>query len=346
MDASSVGAMRVLVLLLALAVPAAAGMKPSFWLDSVAWRSSHIVVATEGDKIDGKLIVIDCLAGVVKSRSIVELPGLAKFSDERLRVIHESLRATSERVDGSRMVLFLAEGIGSFKGAAEYGGIEVSTAWIRNEKAYALVQLINPGPQVMSEVGTQQSMLARIELVRSERRKLEAAQAVEAASARAQAIALRIGSPVDIARGAAVVALGDCGPDAMPVIERLLADSKQSRYHGMLIEQLARAGGAAAGPRLTRQLERDVHYWKETGPALSKGWWNGKDTEPKWRAVLQQNYSRTLATLRALKKLECREAAPTAKRLADFWRSLPQLHDKSGLDQMTDAAEAVANLAR
>ncbi|MHC4848561.1 MAG: hypothetical protein ACYTEG_08915 [Planctomycetota bacterium] len=337
--------MRALAVLLLIVVPSWGERLPSFWLDTLAWRATHIVVATEGESIDGKLTVTDCLAGVVKTHTNLELPGLARFATDRSRTIHDGFRATSERVDGSSMVLFLMDDGNRFKGAAEYGGIEVSTAWIKKDKAYAFVQGITLGPQVMTEVGTKQAMLARIGVIRGERKKLEAAQALPDAAQRAAAVALRIDSFVPVARSAAVVALGDCGPEAMPVIDRLLADPKRTPYHGMLVKQLARAGGAAAAPRLTRQLERDLRYWTETGPTLSKGWWNGRNLEPKRRMLLQQQYSRTLETLRALKKLKHRAAAPTAQRLADFWRSLPQLHDKSGLDQMTDAAEAVAHLA-
>ncbi|MHC4955481.1 MAG: hypothetical protein ACYTGZ_16640 [Planctomycetota bacterium] len=336
--------MRVLALLLLFAVPSWGGIRPSFWLDDVAWRATHIVVATEGKSIDGKLTVVESVAGDLKPGTALELPGLAKFEEERARTIHKHFRATSKRVGGQRMLLFLIRTIGGFKAAAQYGGMEVSAAWVEGENVYALQQLINPGPQLMSEVGTERAMLARIGVVRSERKKLDAAIALPDPAKRAEAVASRIDSPVQIATGAAVSALGDCGAGAMPVIKRLLADPKRLPLHGNLVRELVRAGGEDAAPHLVSLLKRDLHFWTETGPALSKGWWNGKDIEAKWRAILQQRYSCTLETLRGLKALKHRAAAPTAKRFADFWRSLPQLHDKSGLDQMTKAAEAVANL--
>jgi len=336
--------MRACALLLLFALPSWGAIRPSFWLDTLAWRATHIVLASEGETIDGKLTVIESLAGDMKVGTALELPGLAKFASERARTIHEFVRATSKQVGGARMVLFLTRTISGFKAAAQYGGMDVSAAWIEKDNAYALIQVINPGPQVMTDVGKRSSMLARIGVILEERKKLDAAQALPDARKRAEAIARRIASSVPIASDSAVVALGDCGPDAMTVIDRLLADPDLARHHGNLVRQLARAGGEAAAPRLVRLLERDLHYWTEAGPTLPKGWWNGKDIEPNWRIPLQQRYSRTLETLRVLKALNHRPAAPTAKRLADLWRSLPQLHDKSGLDQMTKAAEAVATL--
>ena len=163
---------------------------------------------------------------------------------------------------------------------------------------------------------------------------------------RARAIAPLVGDSIGVASEAAVSALGSCGRSGQPVILRLIEEPKLAAYHGMLIRELARAGGVDAGPSLLRILKRDLHYWRETGPTLPAGWWSGKDVAAQDRQRLQQRYSRTLEAVRALARVQYREAAATTKQLADFWRSLPQLHDKSGLDQMTQEAEAASKLLR
>ena len=54
-------------------------------------------------------------------------------------------------------MLFLMEDGSGFKGAARYGGIDVATAWIKKDKAYARVQVFNPGSPVMIDVGDEKA---------------------------------------------------------------------------------------------------------------------------------------------------------------------------------------------
>ena len=115
-------------------------------------------------------------------------------------------------------------------------------------------------------------MLARIGVIRRERKKLEAAQALADAAKRAEAVALLIDSPIPVARGAAVVALGDCGPEAMPVIDRLLADPKRTPYHGMLVKQLGSRGGCGGGGAADAATRtRPALLDRGRGPTLSQG---------------------------------------------------------------------------
>ena len=338
--------MRPILLVLAIAVTSLGEIRPSFHLDHVAWRATHIVIASEGKAIDGKLTVVESLAGDLKIGAALELPELERFHDPKSRQIYERFHATKERVTGARMLLFLTRTGGGWKPAAQYGGMKVSVAWIGDGNAYALVQIINPGSAHMVTVGSEEALRKRVAAIRTLRAQLSKAEAMEDPLKRAQAIAPLVGNSIGVASAAAVSALGSCGRSGLPVILRLIEEPKLAAYHGMLVKELARAGGVDAGPSLLRILKRDLHYWRVTGPTLPVGWWSGKDVAAKHRARLRQRYSRTLAVVRALARVQYREAAATTKQLADFWRSLPQLHDKNGLDQMTEEADAASKLLR
>jgi hypothetical protein len=52
------------VIIFLLAYPAAgAGIRPSFNLQNCSWHATHVVVATEGEKIDGVLKVLESWKG-------------------------------------------------------------------------------------------------------------------------------------------------------------------------------------------------------------------------------------------------------------------------------------------
>ena len=324
--------MRPLLAVLALAATSLGERLPSFFTDDVAWDATHIVVATEGETIDGKFKVLESLEGDLKVGAALTVPELAVFKDPKRRVIHEGFRP-SQQVTSRRVLLFLKRTADGWKPATTWGDMDVSAAWVENGEAYALVQIINPGPQQMTHVGTEKTMRQRIGVLRAAHDKLAKAKAVEDPRKRAEALALQVGSPVPAASAAAVKALGTCGEVALSVIERLLDDREIDQHHGKLVRELGNAGKQTAGPRLLRILKAELAFWKETGPKLPVGWWNE-------RTRLRYRYGKTLETMNAIVSVDHRPAAKTAKELADFWRSLPQLHDKSGLDQMTETADA------
>ena len=327
--------MRSLFAVLVLAGTSLGELLPSFFADDVAWGATHIVVATEGETIDGKFTILENLAGNLEVGATLTLPELAVFSVPDRRVIHEVFRPTQKRVTGGRVMLFLKRTADGWKPATSWGDMDVSVAWVENGEVYALVQVINPGSPQMTNVGTEQAMRQRIGVVRAAHGKLARAKAIEDPRKRAEALALQVGSPVPAASAAAVKTLGTCGEAALPVIERLLDNRRLYKHHGNLVRELGNAGKKAAGQSLLRILKAELVFWKKTGPNLPVGWWNGAAADR-----LRSRYVRTLETIRAIVRVDHRPAAGTVRELADFWRSLPQLHDKSGLDQMTETADA------
>ena len=331
--------MRPLLAVLLLAATLLGEILPSFFTDDVAWGATHIVVATEGETIDGKFKVLESLEGDLKVGAALTVPELAVFKDPKRRVIHEGFRP-SQQVTSRRVLLFLKRTADGWKPATTWGDMDVSAAWVENGEAYALVQVLNPGPRQMTNVGTEKAMRQRIGVVRAAHDKLAKAKAIEDPRKSAEALALLVGSPVPAASAAAVETLGTCGEAALPVIERLLDNAELYQHHGNLVRELGNAGQKAAGPRLLRILKAELAFWKKTGPNLPVGWWNGTGADPNEVMRLRYRYGRTLGTINAIVGVDHRPAAETTKELADFWRSLPQLHDKSGIDQMTKNADA------
>jgi hypothetical protein len=102
---------------------------------------------------------------------------------------------------------------------------------------------------------------------------------------------------------------------------------------------LVKAGGKDVGRELTIMLEQELAFWQKTGPQLPLGWWNGGGLP--WAEVerLRNRYSVTLEAVRGIGVARYREGQKVVTTLRDYWRSLPQLEDRSGLDQMSQECD-------
>jgi hypothetical protein len=89
----------------------------SFLLDHLAWYSTDVVVASEGEKVDGKLKVLEVWRGSLKPGMELSVPALARFSNpgERFLLGEWSLQRIGvppNVLTGERIVLFLRESNG------------------------------------------------------------------------------------------------------------------------------------------------------------------------------------------------------------------------------------------
>src|SRR5258708_18092869 len=139
---------------------------------------------------------------------------------------------------------------------------------------------------------------------------------------------------------AALTELGKCGPKAVAAIGEMLADPAFADEDGELVKAFAEAGGESVGAELDRRLQVQLRFWQATGPTLSVGWWN-QDVTP--HAHLRERYAQTLELVRALGHVHYRPALITAEQLGNLWRSLPQLNDTIGLNQMVTECNQVVN---
>ena len=103
-----------------------------------------------------------------------------------------------------------------------------------------------------------------------------------------------------------------------------------------LVNALVKAGGEAVGAELHSRLRQELAFWKSTGPCLSQGWWNA-DARP--HAPLRERYSETYELILGLEQTHYSASLNTAEQLRDFWRSLPQLNDPSGLNHMAEECD-------
>jgi hypothetical protein len=173
---------------------------------------------------------------------------------------------------------------------------------------------------------------------------LSDAASIAALGARAEALKPYVDSKIRPAKMFALEELGKCGEAALPTIRAMLDNPTFVHESSELVDQYAKAGGSSAGPELTTRLREDLTYWQIHGPTLPVGWWNNHDSwadEHDYR----DRYSETVSILRALDHLQYAPAIATAIQLRDFWKSLPQLNDPSGINGIiTDADQLVIHV--
>jgi hypothetical protein len=330
-----------------------AGIRPSFHLEHCAWHATDIVVASEGEVIDGTLSVLKVFAGAQKIGDSIFVPELGQFRAKESRTLRPFLLSSGDKeppmvLAGDKLVLFLKRGKDksatdpTWAPASLFGGMKVSVVWISEGRVYGFTQVMNPGPitltnQRLSEDKFEQRVLSIIEI----RRDLRACSKLTEAKHRAKVAAKFVESPLYYARKEAFRLLSRCGEDALPHLRELLRDQSKVRLHDEAIKTLGVAGGEAIVPELTAIVAKELSFWKKTAPELKVGWWNGKGLEWKLVGPLRDRYSVVLEVFYTMRKLKSPACRAAVREFRDYWRSLPQLEDKSGLDQMSQACDAV-----
>jgi hypothetical protein len=339
---------------LSLWTPLASGaIGPSFDLDGCCWKATHVVVVTEGKQLDGAIKVLESWKGDLRKGDRLTLPALAKFAPpEKRTIVFWGGRAANQpgAVTGQRMILFLrrkAEQGDPTKGsllpaAPTWKQMDVSVVWVEQGQAYAFLQFINPGPTRLSPLGlTEEKIRDRVRQFASAQSDLARAVAVSDPAKRAEALRALAGSPLYQVREAAFQQLGKAGKGALPVLRRMLGDTSLARHHGDVVQALAHAGGMAAGSDLKAIVERELAFWKKEGPNLKVGWWNGGGLNDEKCERLRNRYSVALQALRGLAEVRFDDSKKVVREFRDFWRSLPQLEDRSGLNQMSQECDRV-----
>lgn len=117
---------------------------PSFDLEWQLKESQAVVLATEGDVIDGKLTVLSTYRGNLKPGDEIHLPLLAEFNNPARRVVHPQRskiagvkKPTHAKVSGRLMVLFLTMKEGKVAPLIEPNYFH-NICWIEGECVYAM----------------------------------------------------------------------------------------------------------------------------------------------------------------------------------------------------------------
>ena len=347
--------------LVLLAGPCAltAGERPSFFLDSLTWRATDVVVASEGDLASGRLPVIETWKGRLSLRDTLSIPELGGFAGEESRT-EKNVQPTKGKnsgpviVSGKRMVLFLtrpASGLARerdiWKGwepASEQGGFAVSVAWIEGGNSYAMVQLRNPGPSELCRLAQSEvAMKKRVTALLGTQDSIAKLAGIPDTGERAKRAAEYVRSDICFARKEAFRILAVCGIPALPVLRHLLEDKSNADQHGDIIDAMAAAGGRGLGPEFLGLLENELAFWKAKAPSLQKGWWNGTGLQWPEVEVLRSEYTKSIHILDALRNWGFTGARDAVRAVRDYWRALPQLEDDSGLGQMSQGCDRVLN---
>jgi hypothetical protein len=134
-----------------------------FNLERCLKGATHVVVVSEGEKIDGTVEVLESWLGGLRKGDTLQLPGLAEFAIPELRKILKRRDRGPTHVTGSRMVLFLrrqAEEADSSKGAWVAAGSEIgaSVAWIEGGETYTVRVVISEWRLIMPLEMTEQKL--------------------------------------------------------------------------------------------------------------------------------------------------------------------------------------------
>lgn len=346
----------LLTLLFGFLHPTLAGIRPSFSLDYCSWHATDIVLV-EFTPRPGVFRVVESWKGDLEAGSPVVVPelqpptGAMEISGYQRRVEEIENGGPNEQIPaqpvGSRMVLFLKKEAGAsseqWRPADFSVEMKTSAVWIDGGQLYRFQQVWNPGPSILVrwDMGLGK-MKDRVREIRRIQLELAKVIAVEDSSARAEALKVYVRSDVREAQHLALSELGKSGRRALATIREMLSDPAFADDGAELVKAFAEAGGESVGEELDRRLQEQLSFWQVTGPTLSLGWWN---QDPTPHAPLRDRYVQTLELVHALKRVHYRPASITAEQLGNLWRSLPQLNDPSGLNQMvTECDQLVDNL--
>lgn len=343
-----------------------ARLMPSFHLESCAMNATDIVVADEGETIDGELTVLEVWTGGLKPGATIHLPGLERFAHQNPRTEHRFWigRPGDEQepviVDGRRMVLFLkrvpeqdkqesaappkdVEEADVWTHASRWGDIGASVAWVHEKKTFAYQQVVNPGPSALNALPYSEKAMKERTLAITKARDILTSLLESADPSAAAATTLSyLDSEFYAIRMQALGMLGELGDAALPKLRSILKDPKRLAYFSHTVKAMEQAGGERVLDDMIRIVDEELGYWKKNAPGLDQGWWNGKGELSIDRlGELRSRYSYVLEALRVLEQYAPEDSRPAVQAFRDYWRSMPQLEDKSALDQMSETCDKV-----
>jgi hypothetical protein len=215
--------------------------------------------------------------------------------------------------------------------------MQASVVWIDGGELYAFEQVANPGMPRLCELPLSETQARnRVAEVRETQNQITSAISVQRGEDRAMRLKPYVSSDILPARQSAISELGRIGPSALSVISSMLDEPAFADESSGLIGALVEAGGETAGTELNRRSLRELAFWKSTGPSLRHGWF---DADKSIHAPLRERYEQTYQLIVALERTHHSPALYTATALRDLWRSLPQLNDPSGLNQMAEECD-------
>lgn len=344
-----------LALLPTLVYPAGAAIGPSFSLDYSSFHSTDIVmVRTVSD--DDSFEVVESWKGDIGIGDRLVIPELRPAADALPISAYppswpNSLRweAIPKQPLGSRMILFLrrnASGgppLESDRVSARrvwlpsdvMRSMKASVVWIDGNHMYCFTRVHEPSaldPMPESLVGLRN----RVSEILDIQRDMAMATSSLDGHQRAEALKPYARSEIFTVQQFALEQLGKSGPSAVPTIRVMLDDPMFADEAIQSIEALVKAGGKGVGEDLNSRLFQELAFWRSAASSLPQGWWN---QDPSIHAPLREEYGKTLQLVVGIGQIHYVQALASVSQLRDFWRSLPQLNDPTGLNQMVEECD-------
>jgi hypothetical protein len=275
---------------------------------SAAWFATHIVVATEGDDIDGKLFVLESWKGDLKEGDELFLPELAGFKELSLRKIKSSIEKQDSDhkdlgyVSCSRMILFLTEKNDSEKTTGENAGLFIEretkitqrqweslnevhqdampVIWIEHEKPYIFEIARN-----FSEPKDNQSQRAWFPSWKTEtiikkniidlqiaRDAMGQALKLSDLEKRAEALEPLTQTHILPVNAMAILALKPCGKAASSVLKRMMNDLTRMDYFMQIYRVVDQIESEELDNELIRIIREERDFVKSTGIIFDINW--------------------------------------------------------------------------
>lgn len=344
----------VLALLIAAAGRSSAA-EPSFNLEYSTWEATNIVLAN-ATALNGTFQVVESWKGDLPPGQRIWLREMIPADDAIPVSFYSQEPSTSpvteqipKQTAGLRVILFLSNRKSTSESEktrvlrqplSPVHGIKTSVVWIDGAKLYCFKNRWGIGASDFEAYEMNEAaMKARVGQVNQVQEDLAKASQIEDAGRRAEQLRIYAGSEISLVRYRAFSELGRTGAAGVPVLRAMLDDPKYSKVRGEVMHSFVMAGGADIAAELGTRLREELDFWKATAPSLHEGWWNEDNRED---GPLRAQYSETLEIVRGLQNRGASpEALNTVIELRDFWRSLPQLNDPSGLNQMAAECDAV-----
>lgn len=300
---------------------AAASAAPDFDLLECAWRASHVVLATEGRRIDGRLTVIESWVGALPPGAPLDLPRLAAFAPRAGRRAGDGIV-----VSGARVLLFLTTdaAAGTLGSSTDRGDLEQSLCWIEGGRAYALDGPRNRfGTSIRRLHLTEPALRARVAAVRADKDALVRLGQAPDVAWRLEGARRFLDSPNRFAAAEAMDLIKDSGRPAVRLLIALFEEHPDAWFAHAVCEALGAIGDPAAAPALVARLEAELGYWRKAADVLEPGWsWGAK-----WQTAHPQNdhADRVVYALAALRGIAAPAAEDVVRRTRALWSTAPAL---------------------
>ena len=333
--------------------------QPSFHLEPSAWDASHVVMVTEGDRIDGTVTVLETWKGALKAGDMLIIPGLAQFKDKETRTIQNFWRKRTPEdqspriVTGNRMILFLekkrrAEQLqgatdGIWQAASPVWGMKGSTVWIENGRTYAFIQLVNPGPSLLVDLRmSEREMKSKVQQAARTQEALRNIGKVADNAERARQVRRFAESAPFYGQGEAFAILGSCKEAGIPVLEEILNDHRMpSKCYAEITQALVSAAGTQAEAVLIRIVQEETQFLKLRTSTLPVNWWTVDGLNLAEATEFRNHYHKLDYVVYKLQEVGSEKSKRAVEELKEYVESLPKPENPSWLTHLSQTCDSV-----